>query len=53
MLHMSPSYLRIVGNTDNFSSDNPNDNCEQITDSFFKIANKHAPLKMKLLRDNQ
>ena len=34
-------------------TDDPNENCNFLTNTFINIANNHAPLKKKFIRENQ
>ena len=47
-------FLEDLNNTDVLlNTDDPNENCNFITDKFLNVVNRHAPLKKKTLRGNQ
>ena len=47
-------FLEDLNRTDfSLNTDDPNENYNFITDKFFSVVNRHAPLKKKTLRDNQ
>ena len=48
------NFLNDVKNCDfSLKTDDPNEDCDFLTNTFINIVNKHAPLKKKFIRGNQ